>query len=113
MAKYIYIVLLLFLLSCETQERADIRVESKQFGRDNYGIFYMDIKLRNHGEQPASFVTVIAEPVEKGEVLDRIEYGIGDIFPGKSEESRIKFPDIGFAQPDDVLTEVTYNAYAQ
>lgn len=108
------IIFFVFLMAaCTTQEPANVRVEQKTLGRDDSGIFMATLKLKNHGEQPAGFVMVIAEPVLQGNKIDRIEFSAGDIYPGKTKTIAIKFPAIGSIVPDDVFIEVVYNAYAQ
>lgn len=110
--KYAFILLALVVISaCTLQKEAFIFIESKSEGRTFEGTYYLDVKLKNSGEQPGYFVILIAQAYKDGNDVQRIEKGYGDIFPGATKEMRLIFDRVGVINPDSVSLKITYSPY--
>ncbi len=110
--KYAFITLLLVLSSaCTLQKEAFIFIDGKSAGRTNDGLYYLDVKVKNSGEQPGYFVILIAQAYQKGQEVQRIEKGYGDVFPNATKEMRLIFDRIGVTEPDSVSLNITYSPY--
>ncbi len=108
----IYILILLLLLqisSCTLQKEAFVFVDKKVEGRTSEGYYYLDVVLKNTGEQPAYFVILISQAYLDGNQIQRIEKGYGDIFPNGSKEKRLIFDKLGLSTPDSVSLKITYS----
>ena len=110
--KFAYFIIFVIVLSaCTRQKDAFVFIESKTEGRTQEGFYYLDVKVKNSGEQPAYFVILISQAYKGGKDLQRIEKGYGDIFPKATKEMRIVFDRIGIVEPDSVSMQITYSPY--
>ncbi|MBX3044221.1 MAG: hypothetical protein KIT33_03905 [Candidatus Kapabacteria bacterium] len=105
------LILIMVLVSCTRQKDAFIFIDQKVEGRTAEGLYFLDVTVKNTGEQPAYFVILIAHAYKDGKDLQRLEKGYGDIFPGGSKEMRIIFDRVGILQPDSVALSLTYSPY--
>lgn len=105
--------LLFFSYSCTVQSDAFVFVEKKIEGRTEEGFYFVDVTIKNTGEQPAYFVILISEAYKNGKAAQRIEQGYGDIFPNSSKQKRIIFSQLGIEKPDSINLRITYSPYQQ
>ncbi|MFA5511632.1 MAG: hypothetical protein WC313_04205 [Candidatus Kapaibacterium sp.] len=111
MLRLIFTALIIIMCSCTLQKEAFVFIKSKTPGRTQEGLYYMDVSIKNTGEQPAYFVILIAQAFKNGNDIQRVEKGFGDIFPNAEKEMRVTFDRIGFTEPDSVTMKITYSPY--
>jgi hypothetical protein len=112
--KYLLIVLILIIsVSCTLQKEAFVFVDNRESGRTGTGEYYLDVTVKNTGEQPAYFVILISEAYLNGNMIQRIEKGYGDIFPGASKKMRMTYDKLGLSEPDSVSLQITYSPFNQ
>jgi hypothetical protein len=91
------------------QKEAFVFVDKKVEGRTTDGYYFLDVTVKNTGEQPAYFVILISQAYLDGKEVQRIEKGYGDIFPGGAKENRLIYNNLGASDPDSVSLKITYS----
>lgn len=108
-------IILLFLTVlpfCSLQKEAFVFIDKKTEGRTSEGLYYLDITIKNTGEQPAYFVILIAQAYFNQKEVQRIEKAYGDIFPNGNKQQRLIFENLGINEPDSVIFKITYSPYS-
>lgn len=110
--KYLLILMMILIFgSCTLQKEAFVFVDSKKEGRTLEGFYFLDVRVKNSGEQPAYYVILISQVFLKGKEIQRIEKGYGDLFPGSAKEMRLIFEKLGNSDPDSVGLKLTYSPF--
>lgn len=111
MKYFAFVIVILSVFACTLQKEAFIFIDSQTSGRTPDGVYFLDVVIKNTGEQPGYFVILIAQAYKEGKDLQRIEKAYGDIFPNASKQQRLLFDRIGLSEPDSVSLKITYSPY--
>lgn len=115
MLKILYIWFLLFgillFTSCEVDEQAKVVVTEKTTGYEQGGVIYIDVTLKNTGEQPAYFTVINVSALIDGNEMEYKEKAFGDIWPQEEKTERVKFNKLGGVMPDDFYIEIVFQNY--
>ncbi len=106
--KHIAFVFILILLACSAEHTAKVVVISKQEGRTDEGILYLDITIKNEGDIRAEYIIVQVTAMKDSQKVDYREREFNDLNPGGTDTGRITFPDLMNTQPDDYKINITY-----
>ncbi len=105
------IILLLFvsLFACSTNKDAKLSISKIEKNRTSEGVYYENIELINTGEVPALFVILIGKAYFKGQEIQSVEKGFGDIYPNEKKTYPMAYHNLGKSEPDSVVYRITYS----
>jgi len=105
------LILLLFvsLFACTTNKDAKLSISKIEKNRTSEGVYYENIELINTGEVPALFVILIGKAYFKGQEIQSVEKGYGDIYPSEKKTFPMSYHNLGKSDPDSVVYRITYS----
>ena len=109
MNKIIIILFFLSLFACSTNKDAKLSVNKIEKNRTAEGVYFENVELINTGEVPALFVILIGKAYYKGQEIQTVEKGYGDIYPNETKSFPMAYHYLGKNEPDSVVYRITYS----
>lgn len=103
------IVFLISLFGCSTNRDAKLSIIKIDKQRTSEGVYYENVEIKNSGEVPALFVILIGKAYLKGQEIQSVEKGYGDIYPNETKSFPIAYHNLGKNDPDSIVYRMTYS----
>lgn len=109
---YLKLSLIIFFISlfaCSTNRDAKLSITKIEKQRTSEGVYFENVEITNSGEVPALFVILIGKAYLKGQEIQSIEKGYGDIYPNETKRFPIAYHNLGRNEPDSIVYKMTYS----
>jgi len=107
--KIIILILFATLFACSTNRDAKLSISKIDKNRTIEGIYFEDVEITNSGEVPALFVILIGRAYIKGQEIQTVEKGFGDIYPNEKKTYSMAYHNLGKSDPDSIVYRITYS----